>query len=83
MDNQKQTWSDNLKKQTREIIDAHGTDSVLPDLKLHMKNISSRYGYIEIENLLKGVVKVVDKETGCEVLFKNTDDLISAGWVID
>jgi len=83
MGNQKPTWSDGLVKQTCEMIDNHGMDSILPDLKLHMKNISSRYGYIEMENLLKGVIKVVDKETGCEVLFNNTDELISAGWVID
>lgn len=76
-------WSDSIKKQTREMIDSHGMNSILPDLKLHMKNINSCYGYIEIANLLNGVIKVVDKKTGCEFLFKNTDELISAGWVID
>ncbi len=76
-------WSDSLKKKTCEMIDSHGMDSILPDLKLHMKNMNSCYGYIEIANLRNGVIKVVDTKTGCEFLFKNTDELISAGWVID
>jgi hypothetical protein len=44
-------WSDSIKKQTREMIDSHGMNSILPDLKLH-ENINSCYGYIEIANLL-------------------------------
>ena len=76
-------WSEELKRQTREIIDNQGMDFFCPDLKLHMKNLDSRYGYIAIENLLQGVIKVVDNETGVERLFDSSDELIDSGWVID
>lgn len=76
-------WSEGLKQQTREIIDNQGMDFFCPDFKLHMKNLDSRYGYITIENLLQGVIKVVDNKTGVERLFDSGDELIDSGWVID
>ena len=76
-------WSEGLKQQTREIIDNQGMDFFCPDFKLHMKNLDSRYGYIAIENLWQGVIKVVDNKTGVERLFDSSDELIDSGWVID
>lgn len=79
----KQIWSDSVREQTRAITDHCGGDFCCPDGKLHLKNISGRYGYIDLLDLCCGVLKVVGKGANEETLFNNTDELLEAGWVID
>ena len=74
-------WSDELKAATREAISAGGALS--SDGRLHLKHSSSAFGYIELDNLVRNELRVVDKQTGAASLFADTDALICAGWAVD
>lgn len=79
----RKNWSESARERTRAITDCHGEDFWCPDEKLHLKNVAGPYGYINLTDLYKGVLKVVDKNTGQVSLFNNTEELLDAGWVID
>ncbi len=74
-------WSDTAEKATREAIEAGGVLS--PDGVLHLKHIPSGFGYIGLTDLIRGELRVVDKETKAETTFASVDDLIAAGWAVD
>ncbi|MCB0126370.1 MAG: hypothetical protein KDE58_29130 [Caldilineaceae bacterium] len=77
------SWSDDLKEATRNAINGNMLDFMPRGNKFHFKNINSSYGYISIDDLNNGILKIVDLKTHDEILFKNIDNLINAGWVID
>lgn len=79
----KRAWTDSARERTRAITDRRGGDFWCPDGKLHLKNIARCFGYIDLDDLYDGILKVVDKDTGEVTLFNNTDELLEAGWVID
>lgn len=73
--------SDAQMAATREAITAGGVLS--PDGRLHVKHISDGFGFIEEADLLRGVLRLVDKESGAETIFADADALMSAGWAVD
>ena len=75
-------WSDDLKAQTRDIIDGLAF-FVAHDGQLYLKHITSRFGTIAEDDLQRGVLKLVERGTKAEATFANADELIAAGWVID
>ena len=76
------TWSDELRAQTRDII-ANRDTITARNGQLCLKHITSGFGIIPEHDLLHGVIKVVDRQTGAETTFANADELIAAGWVVD
>ncbi len=75
-------WSDDLKAQTRDVIE--GRDILASrDGQLHLKHVTSGFGTIAEDDLWRGVLRVVDRQTGAETTFASADELIAAGWVID
>jgi hypothetical protein len=75
-------WSASLKAQTRDVIERRGM-FVSRDGRLHLKHVASTFGTIAEDDLARGVLRVVDRQTGAETTFANADALIAAGWVID
>ncbi len=75
-------WSDELKAQTRDLIDGGGPIGT-PDGSLALKHIASGFGIITEDDLVNGVLRVVDRETKAETTFASVDELIAAGWAID
>lgn len=75
-------WSDALKAQTRDVIEVRGL-FVPRDGKLHLKHAVSGFGTIAGDDLARGVLKVIDRRTGAEIIFASADELVAAGWVID
>ena len=75
-------WSADLKAQTRDVIEGRGM-FVSRDGRLHLKHATSAFGTIAENDIRRGVLKVVDRQTGAETTFASADDLIAAGWVID
>lgn len=75
-------WSDELKEQTRNVLEGRGT-FVSHDGRLCLKHITSGFGTIAQEHLWSDVLKVIDRRTGAETCYTNVDELIAAGWVID
>lgn len=75
-------WSDDLKAQTRDLIEGHGM-FVSRDGCLHLKHLTSASGTMSEGDLARGLLKVVERRTGTETTFATADDLIAAGWVID
>lgn len=73
-------WSEVLQQQT---LDAIGETRVNHDGKLHFKNHDSSYAFMTWQDLLGGKLRLTDKENGQVSEFANTDELLSAGWVID
>jgi len=76
------TWSDELTAQTRDMI-ANRDAITARNRQLCLKHITSGFGTIAEDDLLHGVIKVVDRGAGAETTFTNADELIAAGWVID
>ena len=75
-------WSDELKEQTRDAVE--GRDIFAPrDGQLCLKHITSGFGTIAEEHLPGSPLTVVDRRTGAETTYANTDELIAAGWAID
>ena len=75
-------WSDDLKAQTRDVIEGRGM-FVSRDGRLHLKHVTSAFGTVAEDDLVRGVLRLVDRQTGAETTFANADALIAAGWVID
>ena len=76
-------WSEGLKATTFKMINSRGIEFISFDNKLHIKHISSGYAFIKMEDLYNGLLRVVDKTTGAEVVYPNADDLIKDGWAVD
>jgi hypothetical protein len=68
--------------QTRDMI-ANRDTIAARNGQLCLKHVTSIFGTIAEDDLLRGVIKVVDRRTGAEATFANADELIAAGWVID
>jgi len=68
--------------QTREMIAYHDTIAARNG-QLCLKHITSGFGTIAEDDLLGGVIKVIDRQTGAETIFADADAMIAAGWVID
>lgn len=75
-------WSDVLKSRTRDVIEGGGMFATR-DGRLHLKHIVSGFGVMAEEDLLRGVLRVVNVRTGAETTFANADELIAAGWALD
>ena len=75
-------WSDDLKAQTRDVIDGY---VIIPacDGQVCLKHITTGSGTVAVDNLVRGVLRVVNRRTGFETTFANADELLAAGWVID
>ena len=75
-------WSDALKASTREAIE---TLDVMPSRegRVAFKHVGGGFASIDIRDLFRGVLRVVDRRTGAETVFANADQLIQAGWAID
>jgi hypothetical protein len=76
------SWSDELTAQTREMI-ANRDTMTAQNGQLCLKRVPSGFGAIAEDDLLRGVIKVVDRRTGAETIFADADALIAAGWAID
>jgi hypothetical protein len=68
--------------QRRDMIANHDTISARNG-QLCLKHVNSAFGTIAEDDLLRGVIKVVDRRTGAQATFADADELIAAGWVID
>lgn len=75
-------WSDSLKAQTREVVENRGV-LASRDGYLHLKHIISGFGVMLEDDILRGILRVVDARTGAETTFVNADELIAAGWALD
>lgn len=75
-------WSDQLKAQTRNVIENWDVTDVR-DGRLHFKHVASRFGVMTESDLLRRVLRIVDRHTGAETTFASVDDLIAAGWALD
>ncbi|MBT3071457.1 hypothetical protein KKP04_11335 [Rhodomicrobium sp. Az07] len=81
MDDEQARWSESAENATREALDEF---AALPAADfLALKNIDGRFATLSIGNWLAKQARIVDRSTGEEMAFANTDDLIRAGWVID
>lgn len=74
-------WSDDLKAQTRDAIE--GGMFVTRDGRLYLKHVTSGFGIMTEDDLLSGVLRVVNVRTGAETTFASADELIAAGWALD
>lgn len=74
-------WSDELRARTRDAIE--GGMFVARDGRLCLKHIASGFGVMTEDDLLSGVLRVVNVRTGAETTFANADELIAAGWALD
>lgn len=76
-------WSNELEALTREAV-SNGRNGFVPMGKeLHLKHVSSRYGYILLADLLHDRLRVVDKDMGEIMVFESVNDLLAAGWAVD
>ena len=75
-------WSAELKAQTREAI-VEPDPFTLHNGQLCFKHIVSGFGVIAADDLQRGVLRMVDRQTKQEVTFAGVDELIAAGWAID
>lgn len=76
-------WSNELKAQTREVIDSGGPIGT-PDGSLGLKHIHGGFGIITMQDLAWAVFKVVDRNTKADIAtFASIDELIAAGWAVD
>lgn len=75
-------WSDGLKAQTRDVIEGRGL-FVPHDGQLHLKHATADFGTIAGDDLARGVLRVIDRQTGAATTFADADALLAAGWVID
>lgn len=80
-DTTKTEWSEGLKARTRDVIE--GGMFVTRDGHLHLKHVVSGFGVMTEDDVLRGVLRVVDVQTGAETTFASADELIAAGWAID
>ncbi|MBJ7533370.1 hypothetical protein JDN40_04525 [Rhodomicrobium vannielii ATCC 17100] len=81
MNNEQARWSENAVSATKEALDEF---AALPaGDSLALKNIDGRFATMSIENWLAKRARIVDRSTGEETSFADTDELIRAGWVID
>ncbi len=75
-------WSDDLKAQTQDAVEGHGT-SAMRNGQLCLKHAVSGFGAIAAVDLQRGVLRVVDMRTKREATFASANELIAAGWVLD
>lgn len=75
-------WSDDLKAQTRDVIEGREIFAVR-DGQFHLKHVTASFGTIAENNLARGVLRLVEGRSGAETTFASADELIAAGWVID
>jgi hypothetical protein len=77
-------WSDNLKNQTRQVLESHGLDMPVPAMEhVGFKNADGGYGQIPIKHLLKGRFVITRRGTDTVESFDTAEAVIEAGWVLD
>ena len=74
------TWSENLLKQTREVIEQI---PVTPDGQLHFKHPTLGYAYVTIDDLVHDRLVLRSKTGSDEHRFAEVEALLQAGWAID
>lgn len=76
-------WSDELKAQTRELIDSGGPVGT-PDGSLGLRHIDGGFGIVTMLDLAWGRLRVIDRKTKADIAtFASIDDLLAAGWAVD
>lgn len=75
-------WSDSFKAETRDVI-RRGDILCTRDGQIHVKHAHSGFGTVAVDDLVRGVPKVVDRRTGEETTFADADELVAAGWALD
>lgn len=75
------SWSDDLKKATRDAL--QDCWSLSPDGCLHLKNSNRSFGKISAEDLLARKLLIQNKSTKTEYFYSTIDELIEGGWVVD
>lgn len=71
-------WSDDLKAQTRSVIEGRGMFAQR-DGQLYLKHADSAFGTIAEGDLARGVLRVVEKQAGAGTTFANADALVADG----
>ena len=63
---------------------ANGREGLVPaGLALHFKHVASRYGYVPLCDLVEDRLRLVDKDTGEVLFFRDAEHLIASGWAVD
>jgi len=75
------SWSESLKQQTREAVDACWINPATG--YLHFKNINCNYGHITALDLMAGRLVVHDEKSEECFTAENVEALLAAGWAID
>ena len=75
------TWSNNLTSQTRSALAMPRAGS--PDGNLHFKSADQRFASAKVVDLANRKLALTDKDSGEVHHFKDIDEWLNAGWVID
>lgn len=75
------TWSNNLKEQTRNIIEEMSVFT--PEGKIYFKNIDGRKSFLLVSDLVKSNLVLHNCLDDNEYEFETAEALIDSGWVID
>ena len=81
MTTQPERWSEALRQATREAL----TEFAFAPNEgvVGFKHVGSGSGTIAVSDLLRGRLRMVDRETKQETTFADADELMDAGWAID
>lgn len=74
-------WSEKSNEFTRNTL-ANGESGLLGDV-LHCKHIEGPFGLLNTADILRGVIRLVDKRTMRETVFASAEGFIDAGWTVD
>lgn len=75
-------WSNEAKERTRDALGGFDL-SLTQDGLIRLKHSEGAFGMIGVDDLVTGVLKVVDVRTKEVVTLRSAEELIAAGWVID
>lgn len=75
------SWSGELSRSTKQALDNWAC--LQPSEHLAFKHIAFGFGVIALDDLMRGMLRTIERGTGREIILVNTDDLIGAGWALD
>jgi hypothetical protein len=73
-------WSPELTEETRRAFQA---PPITFDGKLALKHADGRFGQVSLTDLMRGVLRVVDRTSEEAFIYDTVDALIAAGWAVD